>query len=76
MQLPLVICLDDTWDTKVSHGPVCFSQPGAGSEKHCSIKICFYQRGIQPNITVIFWGTGRGIVDFDKHSFKGDVLLF
>ena len=31
--LPLVIGLDDNWDTKGSHGPVCFSQPGAGSGK-------------------------------------------
>ena len=30
---PLVICLDDTCYTKVSHGPVCFPHPGAGSEK-------------------------------------------
>ena len=30
---PLVICLDDTWDTKDSHGPVCVSRPGVGSWK-------------------------------------------
>ena len=28
---PLVIFLDYTWDTKGSHGPVCFPHPGAGS---------------------------------------------
>ena len=30
---PLVICLYYNWDTKGSHGPVCFSHPGAGSGK-------------------------------------------
>ena len=77
LTLPIVIGLDDTWDTKGSLGPVCFSQPGAGSEKSvCYIKLCFCQRGIQPNTTVIFWGTGRGIVDFDKQAYEDDVLLF
>ena len=28
---PLVICLDYTWDTKGTHGHVCFSHPCAGS---------------------------------------------
>ena len=28
---PLVIFIDYTWDTKGSHGPMCFSNPGAGS---------------------------------------------
>ena len=65
--LPVVIGLDETWDTKGGHGPVRFSQTGAGSEKSFySIKLCFYQHGIQPNITVIFWETGSGILDFDK----------
>ena len=69
MTLPIVIVFDDTWDTKDSHGPVCFSQAGAGSEKRfCSIKICLFQRGIQPNITFIVWVTGRGIVDSDKQA--------
>ena len=64
---PLVICLDYNWYTEVSHGPVCFSHPGAGSgEKKCNIKLCFCHRGIQPNIAVIFWGTGRSIANFDK----------
>ena len=30
---PLVIFIDDTWDTKVSHLIVCLPHPGAGSEK-------------------------------------------
>ena len=30
---PLVIYLDYTWYTKGSHGPACFSHPGAGSGK-------------------------------------------
>ena len=37
MILPLVIGLDDTWDTKGSHRPVCFPQLGAGSEKRVSL---------------------------------------
>ena len=75
--LPLVIDLDDTYYTIGSHGHVCFSQPGAGSEKNvCSIKLCFCKRGIKPNITVLFWGTGRGIVFFDKQAYGNDVLLF
>ena len=74
---PFVTGFGDTWDTKGSHGPVCFSQPGAGSGKRvCSIKLCFCQRVIQPNITVIFGGTGRGIVDFYKQAYEYDVLLF
>ena len=60
---PLLICLDDTWDTTGSHKPVCFSHPGAGSGGR-SIKICFCQRGIQPKIAVIFLGTARSIEDF------------
>ena len=62
-----MIGIDSIWYTKGSHGPECFSQTGAGSEKDfCSIKICLCGSGIQLNITVIFWGTGRAIVDFDK----------
>ena len=77
MPLPLVIGLDDNRGTKGSHGPMCFSQPGAGSEKKCLfVKLCFCQRGIQPNITVIFWGTVRGIVDLDKQACEDYVLLF
>ena len=76
MPLPIVIGLNETWDTKGIHEPVCFSQLGAGSEKSvCSIKLCFYQRIKQPNITVIFGGTGGSIVDFYKQAYKDDVLL-
>ena len=63
----LVIGLYDTWDTKGSHGPVCFSHPGSGFD-FFPIKLFFYQRGLQPNTEVIFWGTGRGIVDFYKQA--------
>ena len=45
---------------------LCFSHPDAGSEKKGSIKICLGQRGIQPNIAVIFRGTGRSIAGFFK----------
>ena len=31
--LPLIIVIDETWDTKGSHEPLYFSHPGAGSEK-------------------------------------------
>ena len=75
--LPPVIDLDDTWDTKGSHRHVCFSQPGASSEKNvCSVKFCFCKRGIQPNITIIFWVTGRGVLYFYKQAYEDDVLLF
>ena len=40
---PVLIFLDNTWDKKGIHGPVFFFHPGAGSEKKCSIKICFRQ---------------------------------
>ena len=64
---PLVIFLDYTWNKNGSHGPVFFYHPCAGSgEKKCNIKICFFQRGIQPKTAVIFWGTGRSIGNFDK----------
>ena len=53
-----------------------FSHPGAGSGEKSSIKLCFRQRGIQPNIAVIFRGTGRVIEDFDKQAYEDDVLLF
>ena len=77
MPLPIVIGLDDILYTKGSHGPVCFSQPGTGSEKSvCSIKLWFCQSGIQPNITVIFMVTVIGIVDFYKQVYEDDVLLF
>ena len=69
--LPHMIVLDDTWYTKGSHGPVCFPQPGAVSEKSCySIKLCFHQCGIQPNTLEIFQVTGRVIEDFYKNAAK------
>ena len=78
-QVPLLIVIgvDENWDTKGSHGHVCFYHPGAGSDTiFCSVKLCLYQHGIQPNITVIIWVTGKGIVDFDKEAYRYDVLLF
>ena len=71
-----MVGLDDTWDKKGSQGPVCFSHPGAGSEKCLFHKLCSFQRGIQPNITFIFGGTGRSIVYFGKQAYKDDMLLF
>ena len=56
---PLVIVFDYTWDTKGIHGPVCFSQPGDGYENKCYIKLCFCQREIQPNTSVLFVLQGR-----------------
>ena len=47
LPIPRVMSIDDTWDTKLSHGTVCVFQPGAGSEKLiCSIKLCFHDHGI------------------------------
>ena len=66
--LSLVIGLDDTWYTKGSHVSVFFFQPVTGAGKSiCSIKFYLCQRRIRPNITVIFWGTERGTLDFDKN---------
>ena len=45
-------------------------------KKNCSVKIFFCQIGIQPNITVIFWGTGRSITDFEKQAYEDGVLSF
>ena len=71
-----MIHLDKTLYTKVSHVPVYFSYPGAVSEKKCFyVNLCFHQRGIQPNITVIIWGPRRVIADFYKQSYKYYVLL-
>ena len=56
---------------KVAMEMCVFPQTGAGSEKSvCYIKICFCQRVIQPNIKLIFWLKGRGIVDFDKKRLR------
>ena len=77
MPLPHVIELDDNWDKKGSHGPVCFYQPGAGSEKRfCLIKLFLRQHGTQPNIAVIFRVTGRFIADFYEQAYENDVILF
>ena len=76
MTPPLVIGLDNTWDKKVVMDLCVFSQTGASSRKSfCSIKLCFFQRGIQPTITVVFWGKERGIADFDKEAYDNDILL-
>ena len=73
---PLVIVLDDTWDTKGRNGHERVSQPGAVSDKHfCSIKLYFHNNGIQSKTEVIFWETGMGITYFDKQYCKDDVLL-
>ena len=47
--LPHMIGLDGTWDTKGSHGPVCFHQPGVSSEKknlleYASVSVEYNQR--------------------------------
>ena len=76
MPLTFEIGLDDTWDTKCIHGPVCFSQSGAGHELFPPIKLCLCQSGIQQKIAVIFCGTGSSIADFDKQAYKDDVIFF
>ena len=70
-----MIFFDGTWDKKGIHKPVCFSHPGASSKKQF-VKLCFHKRVIQPNIEVIFQGTGRIISDFYKQAYGDDVLLF
>ena len=73
---PLVIVLDDTWDTKVRNEHERVSQPGYGSDKHfCSIKLCLHNNGINSKTRVICWGTGMGITYFDKQYCEDDVLL-
>ena len=57
--LLLLIGIYDTWDTKGSHGPVFFFRQVLVLKNICSVKLCLCQSLIQPNITVIFWGTGR-----------------
>ena len=74
--LPILIGIYDTCDTKGIHIPVCLFPRQVLVLTKKSIKLCFCQRGIQPNITLIFWGTGRGIVDFDKQAYKDDAILF
>ena len=76
MTPPLVIGLDDTWDTKGRYGPVRFFPAMCWLCFFASIKICFYQSGMKPNIEVIFWGTWRGILAFYKKAYEDDGLLF
>ena len=76
MTLILVIGLDGNWDAKFSHGPVCFTKPGADYDFIFSIKLCFCQNGTQPNIAVIFWRKGMGVAYFDKQAYEYDVILF
>ena len=74
---PLVIGPDDTWDAKVSHGNVHFSQTVPGSDKHfCFVKLCFCKNIIKPNIAFIFWGTGKYIRDAEKQAYKAYIFLF
>ena len=40
------------------------------------IKLCFHQHGIQQNISVIFGGTGKSIIDIQKQAYKYDMLFF
>ena len=68
---PLVIALDETWDKKVIHGHVRVYHPVSDSNKHFfSIKLCFRQRGIQPNIELSFGGQGRGLKILRNNSTK------
>ena len=65
---PIMIGLDETWDTKGSHGHVNIYHPGADSYNYfCSIKTCFCQSVIQPKIAFISWVTGKGITYFEKN---------
>ena len=64
---PLLICLDENWDTKGSYRPVCSPHPGAGSgKKTVPLNSASVRVEYNKNIAVIFWGTGRGIEDYDK----------
>ena len=77
VQLPLVIGIFDTWDKKVSHGPVYFYQPGYGYGKSfCSVKLCFLQLIIQRNAAVIFHVTEKGLAYSDKQECEDDVIFF
>ena len=74
---PLVIRLDDNWDTIGRNRHVRVSQSVDGSNKHfCSVILWLHQRRIQLNILIIFWRTGMRITHFDKKSYKVDVPLF
>ena len=68
---PLVIRLDDNWDTIGRNRHVRVSQSGDGSNKHfCFVKLCFCKNIIKPNIAFIFWVTEMGIIDCDKNPTK------
>ena len=41
-----------------------------------SIKLCFYQRGIQPSIAYIFLDTGKRIADVEKQAYEYYVIFF
>ena len=50
---------------------MCVSHHGDGYDNcFCSIKIFFRQRGIKPNISLIFWGKGKGIKYVRKNTTK------
>ena len=75
VKLPLVIGLEGNCNTKGSHGNLCVSHTGSGSDKHyCSVRIRFRHRGMQPNISVIFQVTVKNITDAEKRAYKDDVL--
>ena len=73
--LPLVIGIDETWDTTGIHGPVSLSQQVLVLTKKSPIKLQFCQHGIQQHISVIFGGTRKIIIDFEKQSYKYDMIL-
>ena len=74
--LPLVLGLDHTW-TDEGRGPVCVSQPEASSDKRfCTIQVLFRMRGEQPDIAVIFRGTGQRISQAEKDTYADGVKVY
>ena len=74
--LPLVLGLDSTWADEGS-GPVCVSQPSSSSDKRfCTIQVLFRQRGEQPDIAVIFRGTGKKIPQAEKDMYADGVKVY
>ena len=74
---PLVIGLDEAWDTKGIHGYVRVYHKGDGHDKHfCSIKLLLRQRGIQSKIAFIFWGIEDRVTASENQSYEDDALLF
>ena len=72
--LPLVVGLDQTIAEK-GRGSTCVSQPKAGMEKRfCTIQVIFRAVGEQPQIAVIFRGTGKKISAAEKAAYASDVL--